>query len=100
MSILQPAKVATPEEAVLGFVEQVSVAPAGVVMLRVIKTLLEVTVLPAASCTATTGCVPKVVPPVELDGFVVKASFAADPALMVRLVLTALVSALAVAVSV
>jgi hypothetical protein len=46
---LQPEKVATPEEAVLGFVVQVRVAPAGVVMLRVTEALLEVTVLPTAS---------------------------------------------------
>jgi hypothetical protein len=44
--------------------------------------------------------VPKAVPPVELDGLVVKTSFAADPALMVRFVLTALVSEVAVAVKV
>jgi hypothetical protein len=97
---LQPEKVATPEEAVLGFVVQVRVAAAGVVMLRVTEALLEVTVLPTASWTVTTGWVPKAVPPVELDGLVVKTSFAADPALMVRFVLTALVSEVAVAVKV
>jgi hypothetical protein len=97
---LQPAKVATPEEAALGFVVQVRVAPAGVVMLRVTEAVLEVTVLPTASWTVTTGWVPKAVPPVELDGLVVKTSFVADPALMVKLGLTVLVRAPAVAVKV
>ena len=43
---------------------------------------------------------PKAVAPVEPDGLVVKASLVADPALMVKLGLTALVRALAVAVKV
>jgi len=97
---LQPAKVATPEDVVLGFVVQVRVAPAGVVMVRVTEALLVVTVLPKTSWTATTGCVPKITPPVELAGFVVKVSLVAVPALMTKLVLTALVSPPAAAVSV
>ena len=47
--IWQPAKVATPELALLGFGEQMSVAPPPDVMLRVIEALLVVTVLPPAS---------------------------------------------------
>jgi hypothetical protein len=46
-----------PAEAFLGFAVQVRVAPAGVVMVRVIDAVLVVTVLPPASCTVTTGCV-------------------------------------------
>jgi hypothetical protein len=64
-------------------------------MVRVTGALLVVTVLPAASYTVTTGWVPKAVPPVELDGLVVKASLVADPAVMLKLVLTALVSPVA-----
>ena len=98
--ILQVEKVATPEEAVLGLLEQVSVAPAGVVIARVTEALLLVTVLPPASVTLTTGCVPKEIPPVDPAGFVVKASLVAGPVLMVKLVLTALASPVAAAVSV
>jgi hypothetical protein len=98
--ILQPAKVATPATAFIGFVVQVRVAPAGVVMVRVTEAVLLVAVLPAASWTVTTGFVPKGVPALEPEGFVVKASLLADPALMVRLVLVALVRLLAAAVSV
>ena len=100
MLMLQPAKVATPEAAFLGLAVQVRVAPAGVVMVRVTGALLAVTVLPPASWTATTGWVAKAMPPVEPEGPVVKASLVAAPTVMVRLVLTALVSPLAAAVSV
>jgi hypothetical protein len=92
--------VATPDTAVLGFAVQVRVAPAGVVMLRTTEAVLLVTVLPPVSSTATTGCVASGVPPVEPDGLVVNASFLAAPTVMVKLVLTAFVSPLAVAVSV
>ena len=61
MSMLQPAKPATPEAAVAGFVMQVRVARAGVVMARVTGAVLVVTVLPPASWTATTGGVAKTV---------------------------------------
>jgi hypothetical protein len=100
LPIRQPAKVTTPETALLGFVVQARVAPAGVVMLRVTEALPVVTVLPPASWTVTTGCVAKAVPPVEPDGLVVKASLVAGPIVMVKLVLTALVSPLEVAVNV
>jgi hypothetical protein len=100
LSTLQPAKVATPANALTGLVAQVRVAPAGVVMLRVIEAALLVTVFPPASWTVTTGCVPKAVPPVEPEGLLVKASWVADPALTVKLALTALVSPPEAAVSV
>jgi hypothetical protein len=96
---LHPAKVATPATAFVGFAVQVSTAPAGVVMFKVTEVLLEATVLPPASWTATTGCVVKAVPPVELEGLVTNASLVAGPK-MVKLVLTAAVSPLAVAVRV
>ena len=98
--ILQPAKVATPETAALGFAVQVRVAPPGVVMLTVIEALLVVTVLPLASWMATLGCVPKLAPWTALDGEAVKASLEADPAVMTALVLTAPASPVAAAVSV
>src|SRR5450631_579564 len=90
--MLQPAKVASPATAVLGFVVQARVAPAGVVMTRVTGAVLVVTVLPPASWTATTGWVPKAVPPVEPEGLVVTASLVAGPAPIVMLELTALLS--------
>jgi hypothetical protein len=99
LSMRQPAKVATPEEAKLGLLAQMRMAPAAVVMLRV-TALVPAVVLPPESWTATTGWVPKAVPPVESDGLVVKASLVADPTVMLKLALTALVSPLAVAVSV
>src|SRR5450631_571775 len=98
--MLQPAKVATPATAFVGFAVQARVAPAGVVMVRVTGAVLVVTVLPPGSWTATTGWLAKGVPPVELEGLVVKASWVADPALTVKLVLTALVSPPEAAVSV
>jgi hypothetical protein len=97
---LHPAKVATPETALAGFVVQVRTAPAGVVMLKVTEAVLEATGLPPASWTATTGWVAKTVPPVELEGLVVKASLAAGPEVMVKLALTAEVRMPEVAVSV
>src|SRR5450631_1800066 len=68
LSIRQPAKVATPAEALVGFEVQVRVAPAGVTMFRVTGAELRATVVPLASWTATTGWVPKATPPVELEG--------------------------------
>lgn len=57
--ILQPAKLSTPATAAFGFVVQVRVAPAGVVIVRVIDAVLVVTVLPPASWTVTAGWVAK-----------------------------------------
>jgi len=79
LSTLQPAKVATPATADVGFSVQVRVAPAGVVMLRVIGALLTPTGLPPASWTVTTGWVARAMPPVEPEGCVVKASLVAGP---------------------
>ena len=100
MSILQPAKLATPETADFGLAVQVNVAPAGVVMVRLTEAVLLVTVLPPASWTATTGWVTKTLPPVAPDGLVAKASLVPAPTLIVKLALTALVRPLEVAVRV
>jgi hypothetical protein len=97
--IRHPAKIARPEEALVGFWVHVSVPPPDV-MLRVIEELLLVTVLPPASWTVTTGCVAKTTLRGVLDGDVVKASLVAEPMVIVRLVLNALVSPPDAAVSV
>ncbi len=60
---------------------------------------LLVTTLPPASSTATTGCVPNAMPPVDAPGDVVKATCAAGPTLMLKAALVAL-NAPSVAVSV
>ena len=98
--ILQPAKVATPALAFVGFAVQVRVAPAGVVMFRVMERELLVLVLPPASWTVTTGWVPKAMPLGEFEGLVVKPSMADEHKVMVTLLLTALVSPAEAAVSV
>src|ERR1017187_9677577 len=98
--ILQVVNVSTPATAAFGLVAQARVAPAGVVMVKVIEAVLVVTVLPPASWTVTTGCAAKLVlTAVELDGLVVKASLVAGPK-MVKLALTALERPLEAAVSV
>lgn len=79
MSTLQPVNVAIPAPAAFGFAVQVSVAPAGVVRANVTLLASDVTVLPLASCTVTTGWVPNAVPPVEPPGCVVKANLLAGP---------------------
>ena len=78
-----PAKVATPLEALSGLVVQVSVPDEGV---REIEALEEVTTLPLASSTLTTGWAVKATPLVELPGEVVNTSWVAVPGLMVKLV--------------
>ena len=79
---------------------QARVAPAGVVMVRVIDAVLVVTVLPPASWTVTAGWAAKLVlTAVELEGLVVKTSWAAGPK-TVRLALTPLDRPLEAAVSV
>ena len=95
-----PAKEATPATADLGFAVQVRTAPAGVVMLRVTEAVLEVTVLPPASWTATTGWVAKAMPAMVSEGSVVKSSALAEPTVIVKLALTAEVSVPEVAVRV
>jgi hypothetical protein len=93
LSILQPVNMATPEMAVLGSAVQVRLAAAaGGVMLRVTTALLAVTVLPPASWTATTGWVARTRLAAAPEGCVVKASLAAGPTVMVKLVLAAVVS--------
>ena len=47
-----------------------------------------VTVLPAASCSVTAGCVPNADPPVPFPGCVVNASFAAAPTVTLNALLT------------
>jgi len=87
---LHPAKVATPEEAASGLVVHVSVPlPGFVPIASVIDAELLVTVLPPASCTFTTGCTAQAVPPVPPPGCVVKASWAADPTVMLNELLVA-----------
>ncbi len=71
---MQPANVATPETVVTGFVAQESVAPPGDWSARVTVAVAAVTVLPAASCTATTGWGPMAFWLVPLPGWVVKPS--------------------------
>ena len=86
--MLQPAKLATPLVGVSGFaLVQVSAAAVGFegrVMLSVIGLVSPTTVLPPASCTATDGCVPRAVPPVDVPGSTVKPSFIAGPTAMVN----------------
>ena len=82
--MLQPESAATPEIVVRGLVVQARVAPAGVVMLRVMAAVLVEMVLPPASWIATTGWAGKGIPPVELEGLVVKPSFVAVPSETVK----------------
>src|SRR5450631_336490 len=91
--MLQPANAATPAlTATVAFVH-VRAAPAGldgcVIVNATVPVLVFVTVLPARSCTATTGWVVKATPPVEAFGDVVNPSFAAAPKVMVEALLVA-----------
>jgi hypothetical protein len=70
------------------------------VSVRVIAVVSVVTVFPPASKTATAGWEPNATPAIESLGCVTKASRVAEPAVMVRLELTAEASAPSVAVSV
>ena len=84
LSIAQPAKVSTPDVAASGLVVQVSVPALGLVPIAsVMLALLDVTVLPPASCTDTTGWVANAVAPVPPPGWVVKPSFVAAAGLIV-----------------
>ena len=103
LSILQPAKPATPLLAANGLVVHDKVAPlvpVPLVIANVTLLLLVVITFPAASSTATVGCVPNATPPVEPLGCCVNANFAADPTVIVKLLLVAAVSDPSVAVSV
>ena len=55
LSILHPANLSKPETALLGLLVQLSIAPSAEVITKVIELLAPGTVLPLASCTATTG---------------------------------------------
>src|SRR5205085_2577666 len=80
LSILQPAKVTTPDDAVTGLVVHVTVPPPGLVPMAKLTLALElVTVSPPGSWTLTAGWVPHAVPPVPPPGWVVNASLAAGP---------------------
>src|SRR3954469_21085299 len=98
--MLQPANVATPATAATGLGGHTSVAPAGVVIESVTALALVVTVLPAASWTVTTGCVPNATVLAAPLGWVVNTTLAAGPGVMVKEVLTAGVNVPSVAVSV
>src|SRR5262245_59014743 len=80
----QPVNAATPAVAAneLPPVHD-NVAPAGVVNANDTVLVSVGTVLPPASWTATTGCVPNAVPPVEFEGCVVKPSITAAPTVTV-----------------
>jgi hypothetical protein len=100
LSIDSPLNVATPLTA-LAVAVPLNVPLLGFVPIAtVIEAVLLVTVLPPASCTVTTGCVPKSVPPVVSLGLVVNASFVAAPTVMLNVALDAPVRPVADAVSV
>ena len=82
--ISHPAKVATPDTAVTGFVVQFSV-PVPEAMDRETEADEVVTTLPLASSTCTTGWALNVTPLAVLPGVVVKTSWVAVPALMAML---------------
>ena len=73
---LQPAKVATPAEALSGLEVQDSEPPDGA---RVTGALEPVTVLPPTSWTVTTGWVVKATPSTAPAGWVVNTSLVAPP---------------------
>ena len=91
MSMAQPEKLATPKVVVA--LQPESVPLDGLVpMAKVIEADEEVTVLPPASWTVTTGWVVKAVPPVAPAGWVEKASLAAAPTVTLKALEVALVS--------
>ena len=80
--IVHPEKATTPEVSVPKQPDRAPGPPevgVPVVMARVTVEESVVTVLPPASWTVTLGWVAKAVPPVELDGCWVKASWAVGP---------------------
>ena len=102
MLIEQPEKVATPELAVPGLVVHVNVPPPGLVpMASVTLALLDVTVLPPASCTVTAIDGLNATPAVMIEaGCVVKASWVAAPTATLSVFDVAVVMPVAVAVNV
>src|SRR4051794_33047967 len=98
--MLHPAKVATPATAATGLAVHARVAPAGGVIASETLLVSVVTVFPAASWTVTTGCVANATMLAEPMGWVVNASLAAGPGVIVTEVLTAGVNKPSVAVNV
>jgi len=100
LSTAHPENAATPELTGFGLAVHVRV-PVPPVIARVTELVLSpVTVLPPASCTVTTGWVANATPPVLPLGLVVKASFFAAPRVIPKVVLTAFVRPVEVAVRV
>ena len=89
LSILQPVKAATPFAAATAKALQLRTAPEPPVSVRSMVAADVVTVFPPSSWTLMAGWVANGVPPVEPDGWVVKASLEAGPVEMVKLVLAA-----------
>src|SRR5438132_1666259 len=99
----RPLKVARPVPVFTAAVVVPFNTPPGPALFWIARTTfcaVPVTVLPFASWRVTTGCVGKATPPVLLLGLVVKASFAAGPAVMLNALLVAPVSGVLAAVSV
>jgi hypothetical protein len=91
LAIAHPENGAVPLAAATGLLAQLSVAPAGVVILRVIGAVLEA-VLPKVSKTVTTGWVANATELTVLDGDAAKERRVGVPAVMVKVVLVAAVS--------
>src|SRR3954447_8312421 len=98
--MLQPAKVATPPTAVTGLAVQTRLAAVGVLIANVTELVSVVTLLPAASWTATAGCTAKAAVLAAPTGWVAKPSLAAGPGVMTNELLTAAVNVPSVAVRV
>jgi hypothetical protein len=98
LPMAQPEKIATPDDAFNGLLEQVSVPPLGFVAIAsVILALLPAAGLSNWSSTLTIGCVVQAVPPVPPPGCVVNISFDAAALFTVKFVLVALLRAPSVA---
>ena len=82
--MLQPANVATPATAAFGFAVHTNVAAPAVVIANVTELVFPVTVLPPRSCTVTTGWVERHARPSNRPGWVVNASFASRPTVIVK----------------
>ena len=91
-TIWQPAKVATPPAGVWGLALQVRVAPlpGWLAMPKVTGLVAVVTTLPPLSSTLTAGWVVQVAPLAPPLGWVLKASCAAAPTVMLNDVLVVL----------
>src|SRR5450759_3575127 len=96
----QPANVSTPAPAAFGLAVQARSAPPGVVIVRVIEVVAEVTVLPPASWTVTVGWLVQAVLLVPPPGCVVKASLLGAPTVMLNELLVAPVRPVLATVSV